>query len=279
MRKFTKTKTLQSAVSGSANGTVFDTSGLGGVALQVTGTFSATVHFEHSIDGTNYVAVQGSNLNTGALATSATAAGLYYIPVAGNYFRARVAWTSGTSITVVGYLTEIAGGASSSVDAQIGASEVHIGQVGGESIAISQTPTVSAGAYSANDAVGGILTFANAGRVATGSGIIKSMLIIDDAGQDAELELWLFNATFTAMSNNAAWNPSQADLRKLVAIISTGDGAYFDAGTESAARVETSQGYNLAAAGTSLFGQLVTRGTPTYAATDDVTVIIGLLQD
>ncbi len=276
MRKFTKTKTLQSAVGASANGTVFDTSGLGGVALQVTGTFSATVHFEHSIDGTNYVAVQGSNLNTGALATSATAAGLYYIPVAGNLFRARVVWASGT-VTVVGYLTEVAGGASSSVDAQIGASEFHLGQIGGESVAISQTPTVTAGAYSAGDAVGGLLTFALAGRADSNSGVIKSVIILDDAGQDAATELWLFNATFTAIADNDAWDISQADLRKLVAIISTSDGNYFASGTESAARVEVSQGYNLA--GTSMFGQLVTRGTPTYSATDDVTVIVQLLQD
>ena len=31
--------------------------------------------------------------------------------------------------------------------------------------------------------------------------------------------------------------------------------------------------------GTSLFGQLVTRGAPTYAATDDITVKVKLLQD
>ena len=142
---------------------------------------------------------------------------------------------------------------------------------------ISQTPTVTAGAYAGNDAVGGLLTFASAARHTGGGGIIKDLIILDDAGQDAELELWLFNATFTAMSDNAAWAPSEADLRKLVAIISTADGAYFAAGTPSAARVESSQRYDLAA--TSMFGQLVTRGTPTYVATDDVTVIIGLLQD
>ena len=161
----------------------------------------------------------------------------------------------------------------------IAAGETHVGSVGGESIAISQTPTVTAGAYSANDAVGGLLTFAGAGRVAAGSGVIKNVLIIDDAGQDAVLELWLFNATFTAMADNAAWAPSQADLRKLIAVISTNDGDWFAAGTPSVARVEVSQNYNLAAAGTSLFGQLVTRGTPTFAATDDVSVIIQLLQD
>ncbi len=142
---------------------------------------------------------------------------------------------------------------------------------------ISQTPTVTAGAYSANDAVGGLLTFTNAARVSGGGGILKDLLIIDDAGQDAELELWLFSETFTAMNDNAAWDPSQADLRKLVAIISTASGIWFDAGTESAARIEVSQRYDLV--GTSLFGQLVTRGTLTFSATDDVTAILGLLQD
>ena len=143
--------------------------------------------------------------------------------------------------------------------------------------AIDQTPTITVGAYSANDALGGLLTLANAARATGLGGVVKDMLICDNAGQDAEIELWLFNETFTAMGDNAAWAPSEADLRKVVAIISTGGGAWFAAGTSSVARVEVSQRYDCV--GTSLFGQLVTRGTPTYAATDNVTVSVGLLQD
>jgi len=159
----------------------------------------------------------------------------------------------------------------------ITAGETHVGQVGGEGLRISQTPTVTAGAYSANDAVGGLLTFAGAARVSTGSGVIKDVVIIDDNGQDAIMELWLFSQTFTAMGDNAAWAPSEADLRNLVAVISTGDGAWRAAGTPSVNNIEVARAYNLA--GTSLFGQLVTRGTPTFAATDDVTCIIQCLQD
>ena len=144
-------------------------------------------------------------------------------------------------------------------------------------IPISQTPTVTAGAYIAGDAVGGLLTFAGAARVAGDGGVIKDVIIIKDNGNTAALELWLFNATFTAMVDNAPWAPSEADLRKLVAIIATADGASFAAGTPAVARVECSQYYECT--GTSLFGQLVTRGTPTFGATDDVTVKIGLLQD
>jgi hypothetical protein len=148
-----------------------------------------------------------------------------------------------------------------------------------DGITISQIPTVTAGLYAANDAVGGLLTFVNAGRAIGYGGVIKDMIIIDDEGQDVALELWLFNQTFTAMVDNAPWAPSEADMENLVAIIATADGAYYQAaaGARSAARVEVSQRYDLV--GTSLFGQLVTRGAPTYAATDDVTVKIGLLQD
>ena len=142
---------------------------------------------------------------------------------------------------------------------------------------ISQTPVVTAGIYAANDVVGGLLTFANAVRNSGGGGIVKSLIILDDAGQDAALELWLFSQTFTAIADNGPWAPSEADLRSLVAIIATADGGYYAAGTPSAARVEASQRYDLV--GTSLFGQLVTRGTPTYAATDDVTLILELLYD
>lgn len=141
---------------------------------------------------------------------------------------------------------------------------------------IWQTPAVTAGAYVANDAVGGLLTFANA-AVSGEGGVVKNVLIVDDNGQDAEMELWLFRETFVAMADNAPWAPSEADLRKLVAIISTADGAWFAAGTPSVARIEVSQEVKLTA--TSLFGQLVTRGTPTFANTDDISVAVGLLQD
>jgi len=124
---------------------------------------------------------------------------------------------------------------------------------------------------------GGLLTFEGASRIGGVGGVIKNMMIIDDAGQDAEMELWLFSATFTAMADNAAWSPSEADLRNLLAIVTTSDGAWFAAGTPSVARVEVSQRYD--PNDMSIFGQLVTRGTPTFVATDDVTVIIGVLQD
>lgn len=149
--------------------------------------------------------------------------------------------------------------------------------VSSKGVSIDQSPTVTAGAYAADDAVGGLLTFVGAAGITGEGGVIKDVLIIDDTGDAVEMELWLFRETFTAMVDNAPWAPSEADLRKVVAIISTADGAWFNAGTAEEARIEVSQRYDCV--GTSLFGQLVTRAIMTPGHTDDYTVTIGLLQD
>ena len=153
----------------------------------------------------------------------------------------------------------------------------------GEGVTLALKPTITAGAYTAGDAVGGLLTFPLAARtnISEGGSILTDVLIVDDAGQDAELELWLFNQTFTAMADNAAWAPAETDLENLIAVVSTEDSAlgWLAAGTPSAINVECTRRIDLVAGGTSLFGQLVTRGTPTYAATDDLTIKIKLLQD
>jgi len=142
---------------------------------------------------------------------------------------------------------------------------------------ISVTPTVTAGAYSAGDCVGGVMEFANAARTTGEGGFVTDVAIIDDAGQDAALELWLFDQTFTSPGDNAAWAATEAELHNLVGIWATDDGQWRAAGTPSVCHLKEVARFQ--AVGTSLFGQLVTRGTPTFAATDDVTVKIKVAQD
>jgi hypothetical protein len=71
--------------------------GMGSVACQLSGTFVGTVTFEVSVNGTDYVAIQATALASGALATTATAGGIFLIPAVGmSYVRARCsAFTSG----------------------------------------------------------------------------------------------------------------------------------------------------------------------------------------
>lgn len=289
---YSKEKTLHSAAGSDANGPVLGVEGFSTVGLQAVISNTAVVYFEGSIDGSNWVGVEGQNVLNGSKATSAAASGIYAVPVAGlSKFRARLDWTSGTvtvkSISGVAEagvgLGDITLAANNGVDigdvdvATIAAGETHIGEVGGADVIISQTPTVTAGAYSANDAVGGMLTFANAARASGLGGIIKSVVIVDDAGQDAETELWLFDTTITAVGDNAGFTQTEAELHTVVAVISSTEGTWRASGTPSVCDIECSRGYTCT--GTSLFGQLVTRGTPTEVATDDITVRIQLVQN
>jgi hypothetical protein len=74
----------------------------GDITFQVVGTFTATLSFEATIDGTNWVAVLATNLNSGTAATSTAAAGLFRVDATGfTRFRVRVsAFTSITSCAV-----------------------------------------------------------------------------------------------------------------------------------------------------------------------------------
>lgn len=145
-------------------------------------------------------------------------------------------------------------------------------------VTISQTPTVTAaGAYTAKDAVGGLLTFANAADVNYGSGTIKAVVLIDNDSESAAMQLHLFDRTFTASTDNAIFSPSDADLLNYIgSILVTTYTALEDNAT---ATVQTDLHFNLVSGGTSLFGQLATTGTPTYTATSDITVKLVVMQD
>ena len=268
--------TLQDAATATGVGGSVTTVSANAVVLDVRGTFVGTVTFQGTVDGIAWYNLRAVTASDGAITTTTTTTGLFIVSGGGlKAVRANITVYTSGSITVLARASR--SDLESLAATTLPAGESHIGQVGGEGDTFPVNLTVTAGAYAANDAVGGRIEFVNAARTAAGGGVIKDLIILDDAGQDAEMELWLFEDEFTAMANNAPWAPSEADLRLLVAIISTAGGAWFAAGTPSAARVEASQRYDCV--GTSLYGQLVTRGTPTFVATDDVSVILGLLQD
>ena len=136
----------------------------------------------------------------------------------------------------------------------------------------TETPTITAGAYSAGDAVGGLLTFDIIQNHNIG-GIIKSVVITDKAKQSVEFDLVLFNQTFTPTADNAAFDVSDADLLNCVGVANIPTTAYMDFVDNSVAIVG-----NLFVSAKSaddngkLYGQLITRGTPTYASTSDLQI-------
>jgi hypothetical protein len=97
--------TFQSAAVATGNGTVIDCSNYDVIGIQVVGITTATITWETSIDGTNWVGVLVAPVTTGTAALTATADGLFAFDCSGlSLLRARIsAWTSGT-ITVTGLL-------------------------------------------------------------------------------------------------------------------------------------------------------------------------------
>lgn len=144
-------------------------------------------------------------------------------------------------------------------------------------VRLQVTPTVSTTpAYTAKDAVGGLLTFSNAARVSGGTIFILSCQVMDNSQQRPDLELILFDRTFTAPTDNAIFAPTDAILLTNVGVIPIGP--WYDFSTNSVAAVNNI-GLECVLNGTDLFGALVTRSTPTFIATTDIVVTLTIAQD
>ena len=106
---------------------MLDVRGLGGVALQLSGTFTLTVQFEATVDGQTWVSLRMLPSSSTSAVTNATAAGAWSANVAGfKLLRARVsAYTSGSA-----ELTILASAASGRVGASGGDAETLDGEDG-----------------------------------------------------------------------------------------------------------------------------------------------------
>ena len=93
--------TLQDAAAATGDGTPLETNNYGGAGISLTGTFTGTVTWEGTVDGTNWFAVPATNRTSGTAANTATATGIFFAALPGiTKFRARIsAYTSG-NITV-----------------------------------------------------------------------------------------------------------------------------------------------------------------------------------
>jgi hypothetical protein len=142
---------------------------------------------------------------------------------------------------------------------------------------IEVTPTVSASAiYAANDAVGGLLAFGGVKR----NGILHHVMIIDADNQKVNTDLILFSSRpGTVTADNVAFAIADAaDRAKVIGIVQLT--THLSTGTTG-----ISYGANLSfpfkTDGTEnsyIFGQLITRGTPTYATTTALRVVASFLK-
>ena len=164
----------------------------------------------------------------------------------------------------------------------LSAGEAHIGEMGGNTTTVTVSPTVTAGAYHANDVVGGKLTLANAARVAAGSGLIYTLTVQDLAAQNAVFEIYIFNADPTngTYTDNGALDIHDTDMAMCIGRIDVAAADYKSLADNSMAFPTGMRAIPFKlASGTSLYAIVRTTGTPTYIATSDLKLIFGILRD
>jgi hypothetical protein len=141
----------------------------------------------------------------------------------------------------------------------------------------SATPAITSGsAYANGNALGGILTFpalADGGFCS-----IYSMTIADATGQNALIDLFLFNKKPTStITDKTAATINYADLQNCIGVVSTVATDYAVAGTASVAGKSGKLNLFLGVAGAvdnNVYGIMIMRGAATYTSTSAITVNI-----
>lgn len=164
------------------------------------------------------------------------------------------------------------------------AGELHIGEVGGNQIRVDVAQTVTASsAYTSGNAIGGKMTIAGAARVsgslgAAGTGGILQQVVANSKSlQTTQVDVFLFNSdpSSSTCTDKTAFVLATADFDKVIGVASipgaaANNSGWFAGGTGSVGQANNlAMAYNLSSA-TSIYACAVTRGTPTFTATSDI---------
>ena len=136
---------------------------------------------------------------------------------------------------------------------------------------VAVTPTITAGAYSANDVIGGLMTFSISG-MNTG-GMSGTLRIRDNGAVGPAMVLYVFKEAPTAIADNAAFSLVDADSDKLIGIITVG--TWDDLTAFKHVRVAgkddtTSEYIDFRTPNGSIYVYAKVTGTPTMAATNSL---------
>lgn len=162
----------------------------------------------------------------------------------------------------------------------LGAGQANIGNVGGKTVVICTTPTVTASnSYGTNYVVGGKLTFAGA-FTSTGTGILQGVVVTIKKVETSGFTFVPFNSD----PSNSTWTDAAvaainaADVAAVREPVSLA--AYSGLGTHTAAYAD-GIGEPLAPGATTLYGLLIANAALTnqFGSTSDVQVCVKILQD
>ena len=165
-------------------------------------------------------------------------------------------------------------------DVTLLAGEAHIGEVTGSTINVAVTPTITAGAYSALDTIGGIQTIANAARATGKPTTLQSIIIKDLAMVSPNFKIWFFNATpgTGTYTDNAALDIDDTDLGLCVGVVNCANGEWVN-GLDNGVLYYTNIGLVMTPAATSLFAVIETVDAETFITTSDLTFIYGFYRE
>lgn len=159
----------------------------------------------------------------------------------------------------------------------LNAGENHAAEVGGNEILVQVAQTVTASsAYASGNAIGGLMTLVNAARVsgangaAGTSGLLQSVTMNTKSAQTTQVDVVMFNAnpTGTTCTDKTAFAVAAADFDKVSGVAHMTD--FTSLGTPSVGQAQNLAMPYALASSTTLYACAVTRSTPTYAATTDV---------
>lgn len=154
---------------------------------------------------------------------------------------------------------------------------VPVDQQNDELLEIRGTPEISAAAYAAGNALGGIMQFHDAARALGGSGEIVSISIVDYGQELAPIDVVFFNQAFIPSADTVPFDPTDADLLNCLGFLDVAATDYADFNDNSIATKTSGLrmpfGYRLDAGTSSLWAQAVIApgGAPTYTATNEIT--------
>jgi len=138
------------------------------------------------------------------------------------------------------------------------------------------TLTVTLDAYEAVDVVGGLLTWAVTGPGL--SGLLRSVLITDDAAQSEQFTLYLFDSLPSTIADAAAFAPTIADLNKVACTIGIATADWTEIGEGDYALIanyeDTQMQMPIRSDNGSIYGYLVAVDTPDYVAADDLVITL-----
>lgn len=145
---------------------------------------------------------------------------------------------------------------------------------------LEATPTIDTSAYASGDLIGTKMSFGLGDTWGNArAGEIRSVLVADNAKQDAQLDVlfWDTDPSNTTFTDNAALTVADADLVNLFGVAEIFTWKDFNDNSVGIAQNLTIP--LVFPSGTkTLYAAIVSRGTPTYAADDDLTVRVGIVR-